>query len=119
MKVIKRLTLLAVVAATIGFSMPAAFAADAPAPAAAAGLTFGVVDMNKVMQTADAAKDVLSQLEAKRKEYQVQSSKEEEGLRSSEQEIVKQRDTLSKEEFDKKRQSFEAKVENEQKLVHS
>jgi Skp family chaperone for outer membrane proteins len=96
-----------------GFASPALSAND-PAPAA---LSFGVIDMNKVMQVTDAAKDVFSQLEGKRKEYQANISKEEDILRTAEQDILKQKDSLSKEDFDKKRKEFEEKVIAGQKLV--
>ena len=121
MKMIKKTIMIAGISAIAAFSAPA-FAADAPAataPAAAAstGLTFGIVDMNKVMQTTDAAKDIFNQMEVKRKEYQAQISKEEDSLRSAEQEIVKQKDTLSKDAFEAKRKAFEEKVLQGQKLV--
>jgi Skp family chaperone for outer membrane proteins len=91
-----------------------AFAADAAAHAA---LTFGVIDMNKVLRDTDAAKDVFSQLEGKRKEYQTQISKEEDTLRAADQAIMKEKEKLSKEEFEKKRKEFEMKVVDAQKLV--
>ncbi len=89
----------------------------APALAASDMTTFGIVDMNKVMQVTDAAKGIFTQLEGKRKEYQGQISKEEDSLRSAEQEIMKQKDTLSKDDFEKKRKTFEEKVISGQKLV--
>ncbi len=113
MKTIKGTILAMGVVAMTGFSLPA-LAANDPA---SAGQTFGVVDMNKVMQVTDAAKDVFSQLENKRKEYQTQISKEEDALRSAEQEIVKQKDGLSKDAFEAKRKQFEEKVLQGQKLV--
>jgi outer membrane protein len=113
MKTMKKTMMAAAVVMMAGFAAPA-LAADAPA---AGGQTFGVVDMNKVMQVTSAAKDILSQLEAKRKEYQGQISKEEDSLRSAEQEIVKQKDTLTKEAFDAKRKAFEEKYLSGQKLV--
>jgi outer membrane protein len=91
-----------------------AFAANDPAPAAQG---FGVVDMNKIMQTTDVAKDIFSQMEVKRKEYQANISKEENTLRAAEQEILKRKDSLSKDEFEKERKGFEEKVINGQKLV--
>lgn len=108
MKTIKNMILAATLAATTAWSLPAA-AADA--------VTFGIVDMNKVMQVTEAAKGVFSQLESKRKEYQSHIAKEEDALRSAEQEIMKQKDTVSKDEFEKKRSTFEAKVLAGQKLV--
>jgi Skp family chaperone for outer membrane proteins len=127
MKKMKRTVLVMALLATAGFASPALSAtAPAPAPAAPAAvapatapapLSFGVIDMNKIMQVTDAAKDVFSQLEVKRKEYQVNISKEEDALRAAEQAILKQRDSLSKDDFDKKRKEFEDKVMAGQKLV--
>ena len=117
MKTTKKLTLVMAVAAMCAFAPLAARAADPAAAAPAVQQTFGVVDMNKVMQTTDVAKDVFSQLESKRKEYQTNIAKEEGALRSAEQEILKQKDSLSKDDFDKKRKEFEDKVISGQKLV--
>jgi outer membrane protein len=110
MNTMKKALLAAGIAAIAALSGPA-LAADA------AGTSFGVVDMSKVMQTTDAAKDIFSQMEAKRKEYQAQISKEEDSIRSSEQELVKQKDTLSKEDFAAKRGAFEEKVIKGQKML--
>lgn len=110
MKAFKRIILTAGIAVLAGTAVPA-LAADG------GGHTFGVIDMTKVMQKTDAAKDIFSQLEAKRKEYQSQIAKEEDALRAAEQEIIKQKDSLSKDEFDKKRAGFEEKVIQGQKLV--
>jgi Skp family chaperone for outer membrane proteins len=101
------------VVSMMSFTAPA-FAADA---AAHTSLTFGVIDMNKVLRDTDAAKDVFSQLEVKRKEYQTQISKEEDTLRAADQAIMKEKEKLSKEEFEKKRKEFEMKVVDAQKLV--
>lgn len=113
MNMTKRIALLIGFWAMLLLAAPA-FAADEPAPAAQ---TFGVIDMNKVMQITNVAKDIFSQMEVKRKEYQANISKEETSLRAAEQEILKQKDSLSKDEFEKKRKEFEEKVVNGQKLV--
>jgi outer membrane protein len=90
----------------------------APAGAAAAtDIKLGVVDMNKIMQSTDAAKGIFDELEGKRKEFQAQIAQEEESLRNAEKEIVKKKDSLSKDEFDSKRKEFEDKVAGAQKLV--
>lgn len=90
----------------------------AAAPAIAAEpMNYGVVDMNKVLQTADAAKGLIADLDAKRKEFQTQIAKEETALRTSEQEILKQKEKLSQADFEKKRKEFETKVANAQKGV--
>lgn len=107
--------------ATVGFLAltglsTAAWSADAPA-ASAGGLTFGIVDMNKVLQTSDAAKDIFSQMESKRKEYEGQISKEEEALRKEGDALKQQKATLSKEAFEEKAKALQGKFIQEQKLV--
>jgi outer membrane protein len=88
-------------------------------PASAQGMSYGVVDMNKILQTADAAKGLFAELEAKRKEFQTQIAKEETALRTTEQEIIKQKEKLTKEQFEVKRKEFEGKVTAAQKTVQS
>jgi Skp family chaperone for outer membrane proteins len=117
MKTISKTIVIMGISAMAGLSAPA-LAADAPAAApAAGGLTFGIVDMNKVMQTTDAAKDVFSQMEAKRKEYQGQISKEEDTLRAAGQDLEKQKETLGKDAYEQKGKALQEKFVNEQKLV--
>ena len=98
--------------------VPTAFA-EPMAETASVVQTFGVVDMSRVMQTTVAAKDIFSQLDKRREEYQVLISKEEEGLRVARQEIEKQKGSLSREEFDKERRKFEKKVVSGQEFVNS
>lgn len=123
MKTVKNAILLLAVSAMTAVSAPALAAAAtsaAPAPAAAAtGLTFGVVDINKVLQTTDAAKDVFNQMEGKRKEYLAQISKEEDSLRSMQQELDKSKGTLSKEALEEKGKAFEEKYQQWQKLAQN
>lgn len=83
-------------------------AETAPAPAAA--ISFGIVNINKVMQTTDAAKGIFAELEGKRKEFQVQIAK-------AEAEVMKQKSSLSAEAFDAKRKEFEQKNLEGQKMV--
>lgn len=114
----KTLQLLTAAAIMASLAVPA-FAADAAATAAAAPAapTFGVVDMNKVLQTTNAAKDVISQMESKRKEFQAQIAKEEEGLRTMEKDLAKQKETLAKEAFEEKYKALQEKFVQEQKMV--
>ncbi|MBI3441363.1 MAG: OmpH family outer membrane protein [Proteobacteria bacterium] len=109
----KMVLVMVFLAVCVAGMLPVAAVGDTALPAA----TFGVVDMNRVMRTTEVAKDIFSQMESKRKEYQVSIAKEEDALRSSEQAIMKQKDSLSKDEFDKKRKEFEEKVIRGQKLV--
>jgi len=78
---------------------------------------YGVIDMTRVMKETSAAKGIFSELESKRAEYQKQVQKEEDTLRTAEQEIIKQRSKLSEEEFNKKRREFEDQLMKAQKMV--
>jgi outer membrane protein len=118
MKTVKNTLLMLGIFAIAAFSAPA-LAADAPPAPAAAGLTFGIVDMSKILQTTDAAKDIFAQLDAKRKEYLAQISKEEDSLRALQQDLDKQKGTLSKEALADKSKAFEEKYLQWQKLAHS
>src|SRR3954465_665232 len=90
-----------------------ALAADATAPAAASGLTFGIVDMSKVLQTTDAAKDVVAQIEAKRKEYKEKTSKEDDALRAAAQDFEKNKSSLSKDAYESKAKELNEKYTGE------
>jgi outer membrane protein len=81
------------------------------------GGSYAVVDMNRIMQTSDAAKDIAANVESKRKEYQAQITKIEEDLRSFETAVMKEKDKLTQEQLEKKRKEFESKMASAQKLV--
>lgn len=114
MNITKQLILVASFLAMTGGAP--AIAADAAGQPAS---SFGIIDMNRVIKGTEVAKDVFAQMESKRKEYQVSISKEEDALRSAEEAILKKKDSLSKDEFEKKRKEFEENVISGQKLVHN
>lgn len=87
--------------------------------AQAAELSFGVIDMSRVMKESDAAKGIFKELDSKRGEYQKQVQKEEDALRTAEQEILKQKDKMSEDEFKKARAGFEEKLIAAQKQVQT
>lgn len=109
MKITKALFFAALV--TICFFARGAFA-EAPVASIIA-----VVDTNKVLQETNAAKGIFAELDKKREEYQSQITKEENKLRAAEKEIIKKKEKLSKEEFEKNRISFEKSVAEGQKMV--
>lgn len=104
-----------IVAAITGPLATLAMAADTPVQAHVQSL--GVIDINKVLQTSDAAKGIFSDLEGKRKEFQAQITKEEDSLRASGQEFEKQKSTLTKEQLDAKRKEIDERLYNGQKMV--
>lgn len=107
MKSIKTTVTTALFAAAMAFAAPA-MAADTPAPAA--GATFAFVDMTRVLHDTDAAKAIVSQLQNKRKEYQGLIAKEEAALHATNDELIKKKDTLSKEELQSRGLALEKKV---------
>ena len=78
-----------------------------------------VVDIQQVLDSSTAAKDLKVQLEAKRKEYQKQISAKEDTLKKSVAELQKQKAVLSKEDFAKKGKEFDAEVEKVRKDVQN
>lgn len=118
MTIITRVLSVMTVALLVTAASPV-FAETSPAPTAAASQPqiFGVVDMQKVLHETKAAKGIFDEIESRRKEYQSQISKEEDTLRAAEKDILKQKDTLSKDDFDKKRKEFEKRVLDGQQMV--
>lgn len=107
---------LAAVAVVLGAVVVAPAVSHAQA-AAKTGVSIGILDIDKLIQQSDAAKGIMTEMEAKRKEFEAQISKEEKALVASEQEILKQKEKLSKEEFEKKRDAFEKRLANAKKMV--
>lgn len=66
------------------------------------------VDVQKIVQESSAAQAIRKQLDAQRDKYQVEIKKEEERLRANEQEVVKSRDTLTKEQLAEKQKALRA-----------
>ncbi|MBU6475287.1 MAG: OmpH family outer membrane protein [Alphaproteobacteria bacterium] len=96
-----------------------ALSTQALAATSATSQTFGIVDMNRVLQTTDAAKSIFKQMDAKRKSYQAEIAREEDKIRSSEESLEKQKDTLSKGAFEAKQKAIEEKVIDGQKMVQN
>ena len=89
------------------------FTAAAPAYAE----TIAIVNVQKLMQEAKAAKSAREQLESKQKSYQKEISQKEEKLKKEDQELAKKRDALSQDAFDKKVAAFRSEVTEVQKEV--
>jgi outer membrane protein len=76
-----------------------------------------VIDYQRVLREAKAAKSIREQIEARRKLYQDQIAKEEQKLNDADKELAKQRAVLSAEAFNGKRQEFQKKVGTVQRMV--
>ncbi|MEQ9365395.1 MAG: OmpH family outer membrane protein [Leptospirales bacterium] len=66
----------------------------------------GIVDVQRVLQDAKAAKSVLPEFEKLRKTFQQQVKDQEKTLRDAEQQLSQQRAILSREAFTEKRRAF-------------
>ena len=87
------------------------------APPAYAQTNIAVVDIQSLLRDSKAAKNIRSQLEDMRGDYQKEFSKYEKELKDAEQELVKQRSVLSPEAFADRREDFEQQLVDTQKLV--
>lgn len=86
-------------------------------PAAGWAANVAVVDIQLIMQNSLAAQDVRAQLDDYREQFQKSIAADEEELRASEQELVKQRSVLSPEAFEQKRKEFQSQFGEVQREV--
>lgn len=117
----KNTVLTLAVVSLAAFATPAFAADDAKPAAAATGMTFGVVDMDKVMQTSDAGKDIAAQYDAKRKEFATDLNKEQDSLMKTQSELEKEKAAGPKDKdafaakvkaFEEKGQAWKQKAQN-------
>ncbi len=76
-----------------------------------------VIDYQRVLREAKAARSIREQIETRRKLYQDQIAKEEQKLNDADKELAKQRAVLSAEAFKDKREEFQKKVAGVQRMV--
>ena len=76
-----------------------------------------VIDYQRILRDAAAARSIRDQIEARRKVYQEEISKEEQRLHEIDKEFAKQRSVLSPEAFADKRRDFEQDVAEVQRKV--
>ena len=101
----------AVAAAWVQAPPPPAAAQDLPAPVVA------VIDYQRIMQDARAARSIRDQLEARRRQFQEEIAAEEQRLHQADKELAAQRSVLTTEGFAERRREFEAEVAEVQRLV--
>src|SRR5918994_728312 len=75
-----------------------------------------VIDYQRILRDAAAARSIREQIEARRKAYQEEISKEEQRLHEADKEFAKQRSVLSAEAFAEKRRDFEQDVAEVQRM---
>lgn len=78
---------------------------------------FAILDVQQVLRESTAVKGLNSEIERRRNEYQGELRKEEESLRSADQELSRQRTVLSAEAFAQKRKELELRVGTLQREV--
>lgn len=76
-----------------------------------------VIDYQRVLREAQAAKSIRDQVDVRRKLFQDQIAKEEKRLVDTDKDLTKQRAVLSAEAFGQKRRDFEKKVSEVQRMV--
>lgn len=69
-----------------------------------------VVDIPTILQQATAMRTIQQQLDVQKDQLQRDVAQQQEGLRQAEQELARLRQTVSVEEFDRKRTEFETQV---------
>lgn len=87
------------------------------AQSADGGINVAVIDINFIAREGQAFKGIREQIAKYRQVFQGEIQKEEEALRSANQEIARQRALLSQEAFAEKRKEFEVRVAGVQRLV--
>lgn len=100
-----------IIAAALAFAPLLAKAQDLPA------VTIAVVDMERILQTSDAAQNIQAQLEVEREAFAGEVTELEEGLRGAEQELRRQRTILSQEAFNEQLRAFESRAGETQREV--
>jgi outer membrane protein len=76
-----------------------------------------VIDYQRILKDAAAAKSIREQIETRRQAYQDEINQEEQRLREADQSFAKQRSLLTPEALAEKRRDFEKEVVDVQRLV--
>lgn len=78
-----------------------------------------VIDYQRILREAAAARSIQDQIEARRKAYQEEISREEQRLHEIDKTVAEQRSVLSPEAYAQKRRDFEQEVAEVQRLVQT
>lgn len=76
-----------------------------------------VIDYQRILREAAAARSIREQIETRRKAYQGEISREEQRLHEADKEFARQRSLLTPEAFAEKREAFEEDISEVQRLV--
>lgn len=97
---------------------PSRSAPPAPPPGPLATPFIGVVDIQLVLRDSVAAQSVRTLIDSQRRSYADQFSKKEAALRAQEQELIKQRASMSAEQLNEKRRAMESQIGEFQRDVN-
>lgn len=107
------LPLLVMAAILPGFGRYASAQETAPA------VTVAIVDVQKILEESKASKTVQAALEKQRTSYQNDISRQENALRTADQDLSRQRASLTADDYEKKRQDLEQKAATLRRDVQS
>ncbi len=93
-------------------------AARADNPADIAGKV-GVVDIQKIMRDSLAAKNLQSQISKKKDDFEAEIKKQEDELQKADKDLAEQRNVLSAEALEKKRNEFKSRLTKVQRNVQT
>jgi len=88
----------------------------APLAARAEAPTVAIVDVEKILAEAKAAKSLQSQIQSRKESFQKEFSAKEKELKTIETTLSAEREKISAEEFGKKRKAYEEKILETRKL---
>lgn len=86
------------------------------APKAHAEQTIAIVDVERILGEAKAAKSLQQQIQAKKESFQKEFAAKEKELKTTETTLLSEQGKLSAEEFNKKRKAYEEKIIEARKL---
>lgn len=79
----------------------------------------GIINVEKIMAKSKAAQSVRTQLQSKQKSFQAELDAKQKQLVQEDQELVKQKNTLAKDAFEKKVKDFQAKAATAQREIQT
>lgn len=86
-------------------------------PAFAGGV--GIINIEKIMKESKAAQSIRTQLQDKQKGFQADLDSKQKQLQAEDQSLVKQKNTLSKDAFEKKVKDFQAKAAGAEREIQT
>jgi len=105
------------VAVTVALAAVTSLGGGAAAQEELPSAVAAVIDYQRILRDARAARHIREQIEERRSQYQDQIAAQEQRLHEADKELARQRSVLSPEAFAEKRRAFEDDVEDVQRMV--